>query len=96
MTSVRAVLYNKQIDRDLWDKVLKSIAFIKNLSPHRRRPSTAFEIRYGRKPCVKSLRIIGSNGWVTIPPEVRDKKAIPKIDPRAEKCRLLGYTSLGK
>ena len=94
--STCAVLYDKKIARDLWDEVLKFVALIKNILPYRCRAVTAFELRFNRKPDVKSLRIIGSTGWVTILLEVRERRTIPKIDPCAEKCRLLGYTSIGK
>ena len=96
-TKVRAVLVDKpQIRKDLWTEVMRSIVFIKNVSPIRNMTITPFEMRHGRQPDLKSFRIIGSPCWVTIPTELRSSKGITKLDPRAVRAIFLGYTSLGK
>ena len=96
-TKVRAVLVDKpQIRKDLWTEVMRSIVFIKNISPIRNMAVTPFEMRHGRQPDLKSIRIIGSVCWVTIPTELRLSKGITKLDPRATRAIFLGYTSLGK
>ncbi|KAF7184799.1 hypothetical protein CNMCM7691_006602 [Aspergillus felis] len=53
-------------------------------------------IRFNKRPDVSSLRILGSVGYLTIADEIRSRQGITKIDPRAVRCRLVGYTSLGK
>jgi hypothetical protein len=75
---------------------MKGAILIKNISPIRGKSVTPYEMRFGRRPNVSSLRIIGSVGYVTIAEEVRSRQGVTKIDPRAIRCRLVGYTSLGK
>jgi transposase InsO family protein len=96
LTPVRAVLHDSKLPRDLWDEIMRGVAFVKNLSPRRGHEKIAYEARFDQKPDVKSLRVLGCLGWLTIPPEVRSARAVIKIDARAIRCRLLSYNSLGK
>ena len=96
LTKVRAVLIDSGLPRDLWAEVMKTVVFLRNISPVREKDLTPYEIRNSKKPNVKSLRVIGCECAVTIPPEIRSKEKITKIDPRAYTAKLVGYNSLGK
>lgn len=80
LTRVRAVLEDSQLPKELWAEILRGVVFVTNLSVPRAMIITPYEARYGRKPNVKSLRILGTKGHLTIAEEVRKRKAIAKIE----------------
>lgn len=52
---------------------------------------TPFELCFGKKPDVSNLKIFGSYVYVRIP----EQKRKSKIDPKAEKGKLIGYVENG-
>ncbi|KAE8962079.1 hypothetical protein PR001_g29825, partial [Phytophthora rubi] len=61
-------------------------AWIINRIPNTVTEKTAYEIVYQKKPQLKNLKVFGALGYGHIPDEKR-----PKLDPKAFKCRFLGY-----
>lgn len=96
MNRVCAVLHYEGLSRELWAELVLGVTFLKNLSPVTRHSQTLYKKCFGIKPDVSSLRALGCKAYLTIPGEVRERKKITKIDPRAVPVRLVGYTSLGK
>ena len=48
---------------------------------------TAHELYFGRKPNLRHLRVFGSIAYMHVPNEKRRK-----LDPKSEKCVLVGYS----
>ena len=84
----RAMLYNKDMARNLWGKAV-------NISCHTVnrvyfRPSTKktpYELWKGRKPNVKYFRIFGSTCFI-----LKDRENVGKFDSRSDEGIFLGYS----
>jgi transposase InsO family protein len=72
------------IPEKFWPEFVRTANYLRNLQALSREGITAFQAHQGEKPDVSHLRIIGCNAYA-LNHEAR------KLDPRAIKCRLLGY-----
>ena len=84
--AARAMLEEKHMPKFYWAEAVKTAVYLQNqtsanggVSPH--------ELYFGKKPNLAHLRIFGSIAYVHVPKEKRRK-----LDAKAEKCILVGYS----
>ena len=82
----RAMLEEKHMPKIYWAEAVRTAVYLQNrtsanggVSPH--------ELYFGKKPNLAHLRIFGSIAYVHVPKEKRRK-----LDAKAEKCILVGYS----
>jgi hypothetical protein len=96
----RAVLNDSKLPTFLWPEVMRSVVFTRNLLPYHGRhikdgPKSPYEIRYGRKPDVSFLSIIGSDVYVVLQKEqIRRNPVGRHLASHTWKGKLVGYNSL--
>ena len=87
METVRSMLADSRLPHRFWAEALSTAAYLINRSPTKTLDGkTPFQAWYGKKPNVNHLRVFGCSAYVHVP---KDKRK--KLDPKAEKCTLLGY-----
>ena len=84
----RAMMTEKNMSLYYWAEVVNTANYILNrcitFGVHE---VTLEECVYGRKPGVGHLKVFGCLAYVHVPAEIRSK-----LDPKAEKCVLVGYS----
>lgn len=92
MDMARCLLAEVKVDRRYWPEIVRAAAYLKNRSlANTMEKKTPYEIFFGKKPCVKNLKIYRSKIFVKIP----EKRRQSKWDKKAEQKVLLGYTEVG-
>ena len=91
--TMRSLLHNTNLSEDekclLWVDAMALATYIRNRVLNRGRTDvTPFELFYGKKPNVASLRIFGSPAFVKVPEAKRRK-----IDPKSTKMIFIGFDS---
>lgn len=87
LNSVRAMLYDAQLDDSFWDEALLTAVYIHNRVPTRALGGkTPHEAWSGHKPRVGHMRIFGSLAFAHVPKVGRNKLAL-----RARRCVFVGY-----
>lgn len=88
----RALLISSGLPSRLWNFAAKTAAYLYNRTPHSSLGFvTPYEIFYGRKPNLKHIRIFGSRAFTLNEKIPRGKK----VEPRATRQYLVGYTPTG-
>ena len=88
----RAMLYNKDVARNLWGEAVNTACHTVNRVYFR--PGTKkipYELWKGRKPNVKYFRIFGSTCFI-----LKDRENVGKFDSRSDEGIFLGYSSISK
>ena len=88
----RAMLYNKNVARNLWREAVNTACHTVNRVYFR--PSTKktpYELWKGRKPNVKYFRIFGSTCFI-----LKDRENVRKFDSRSDEGIFLSYSSPSK
>jgi len=81
-----------EIPNKLWGELFKTANFLRNRTPSAKlNGKTPFEKWYGLPPPMDHFRVIGCDVYVHVPTELR--KA---LDPKAIKCKMLGYATSQK
>ena len=84
----RAMMNEKHLPKSYWAKAANTTIYLMNRSTisgvHNLAPYEKF---YGKNPYLSHVRILGSIAFVHIPHEKRQK-----LDPKSEKCILVGYS----
>ena len=88
MEKLHPTLLNAKLPKKYWPEVLKAIVYILCRCPSAMLGMTPYEKRYGTKPDLAHLRIIGARGYMLKPSSKRRKL----IDTKSEQCILLGYS----
>lgn len=97
----RAILNDSGLPDGLWPEIMKTVMLTRNLTVYnsRRRegqpPITPYQIRFGRKPDLNFLRVIGCNAFVVRHPEEikgATQKTSRHLQPQAWLGKLVGYT----
>jgi hypothetical protein len=83
------MLNEKNLPNCFWAEAVATAVYIMNRTPtlaiHDMTPEEKFT---GKKPDVSHLRVFGCIAYVHVPDEKRSK-----LDPKAEKCIFIGYSS---
>ncbi|GMF23747.1 unnamed protein product [Phytophthora fragariaefolia] len=82
----RCMLYHEGIDKKWWAEAINTAAWIINRIPNSVNVKTSYEIVHRTKPQLKNMKVFGSLGYAHIPDEKRRT-----LDPKAFKCRFMGY-----
>ena len=88
----RAMLYNKDVARNLWGEAVNTACHTVNRVYFR--PGTKkipYKLWKGRKPNVKYFRIFGSTYFI-----LKDRENVGKFDSRSDEGIFLGYSSTSK
>ena len=88
MEKLHPTLLNAKLPKKYWPEVLKAIVYICRRCPSAMLGMTPYEKRYGIKPDLAHLQIIGACGYMLKPSSKRRKL----IDTKSEQCILLGYS----
>jgi len=87
MEMVRCMLFDARLGKEFWGYAALTAVHIINRLPGRTHDNkTPFEIWFGVPPAISHLRVFGCSAYRHIPAATRRK-----LDPRAQKCRLIGY-----
>ena len=88
----RAMLYNKDVARNLWREAVNTTCHMVNRVYFRLdTKKTPYELWKGRKPNDKYFRIFGSTGFI-----FKDKENVGKFDSQSDEGIFLGYSSTSK
>lgn len=89
-TAVRAILDESNLGQHCFAEILISVTNIVNYCPTSANPGDQppYERLYGRSPPIEHLRVLGCECWKPRPRS--DYANFKKLDPRADKCYLLG------
>ena len=88
----RAMLYNKDLARNLWGEAVNTACHTVNRVYFRPgTKKTPYELWKGRKPNVKYFRIFGSTYFI-----LKDKENVGKFDSMSDEGIFLGYSSISK
>ena len=88
----RAILYNKDVARNLWGEAVNTACHTVNRVYFRPgTKKTPYELWKGRKPNVKYFRIFGSTYFI-----LKDRENVEKFDSRSDEEIFLGYSSISK
>jgi hypothetical protein len=79
-----AMLEEKSMPKSYWAEAVRTAVYIQNRIGDKVSP---YEQYFGTKPNLRHLRVFGSIAYVHIPKEKRKK-----LDTKAEKCILVGYS----
>ena len=92
-TAVRAILDESNLGQHCFAEILTSVAEIVNYCPTSANPSdqTPYERLYGKTPPIEHLRVLCCECWKPRPRS--NHSNFKKLDPRADKCYLLGYVA---
>jgi hypothetical protein len=88
MYKIRLMLNDRKILKSMWEKIIKTIAYLSNRSSHYQHDKTSYEMIKNKKSDLSHLRIIESTTWIHIL-----KKKIKKLDDRFWKSILVSYES---
>ena len=86
-----AVLTEARLDHKYWGEAATAVTRALNRTPQRGQAKTPYELFYGRRPDVSTLRVFGCRAWAYLPPDIRRK-----MDPRALPATHLGYAEESK
>ena len=88
----KAMLYNKNVARNLWGETVNTACHTVNKVYFRPgTKKTPYEQWKGRKPNVKYFRIFGSTCFI-----LKDRENVGKFDSRSDEGIFLGYSSTSK
>ena len=88
----RAMLYNKDVARNLWGEAINIACHTVNRVYFKLgTKKTPYELWKGRKPNVKYFRIFGSTCFI-----LKDRENVEKFDSRSDEGIFLGYSSTSK
>ncbi|KAF4772601.1 hypothetical protein HAV15_012150 [Penicillium sp. str.  len=97
---MRCLLADSKLPQFLWAEIMKTVVMVRNMTFYNgrklaeREPTTPYEMRYGRKPDLSFLRIIGSKVWKLFPKEAIQRSPEGRhLAHRAELGFLTGYSS---
>ncbi len=88
MYKIRLMLNDRKILKNMWDEIIKTIAYLSNRSLHYQHDKISYEVIKNKKSDLSHLRIIESTTWIHI-----SKKKIKKLDDRFWKSILVSYES---
>ena len=81
------MMKEKNLPKSYWAKATNTVVYLMNWCTSRVHDITPYENFYGKKSNLSHIRIFGSITFVHIPDEKQQK-----LDPKLEKCILVGYS----
>ena len=88
----RAMLYNKNVAKNLWGEAVNTTCHMVNKVYFRLcTKKTPYELWKGRKPNAKYFRIFGSTCFI-----LKDRENAGKLDSQSDEGIFLGYSSTSK
>jgi len=91
MERVRAMLQDAKLPDNLWAEAVTTASYIRNRSPTAGHAKTPWELFFGGKPDVSSMRMFGATAYVHTPKALRRK-----LDPVSVKGIMVGYAADSK
>ena len=89
LNKVRALLIQSNLAKKYWGEAITAAVYLYNRTPHSAIDyKTPYELKYGKKPDLKNIKIWGSLAYKREPTEL-----ISKLDSRAKPYYLVGYGS---
>ena len=85
MEAARAMLEEKSMPKFYWAEAVRTAVYIQNRIGEK---VSAHELYFGRKLNLRHLRVFESIAYVHVPDEKQRK-----LDPKSEKCVLVGYSN---
>jgi len=82
----RAMLFEADLDNELWAEAVVTANYIRNRSPASNRDATPWELMFGDKPDVSNMIVFGARAYVHVPAELRTK-----LDSHTDKGIMVGY-----
>lgn len=90
--AARTMLHARQLERKFWAEAVNTAVYVLNrTAPTRIADKTPFELWHGKKPNIDNFKVFGSEVYVHIPKQKRQK-----WDPKAVKGMFLGYAENSK
>ena len=86
MNSARSMLLAAKLSKMYWGHAVLTATHILNRVPSSHNDKTSLELFTGQVPDLSYLKVFGCVAYAHVPEQLRSK-----LDPRAEKCRFLGY-----
>jgi len=87
MDMVRCMMFDSGLGKEFWGfAALTAVHIINRLPSSSHEYKTPFEKWFGSPPSIGHLRVFGCIAYRQVPTATRRK-----LDPRAQKCRLIGY-----
>lgn len=87
MEMARTMLIDAGMPNQYWAESVLTACYLKNRTPSRTiKMKSPYEVWYGSKPDLSNLHIFGCTVYSHVPDENRSK-----LDPKATKCKFLGY-----
>jgi hypothetical protein len=85
----RCMLEHAKLPKPYWGEAVMTAGFLQNRLPSRTnsRNGTPIEVWSGKVPKLDNLKVFGCHAFVHVPSAKR-----LKLDPRASRCRFIGYT----
>src|SRR5258708_28400164 len=81
------MLIEAKLSHGFWSEAARFVIHVSNCSPHTPlKNKTPFKMWHNHKPVAYNLWSFGSIAYAHI-----DKSLQKKLDPKADKCRLMGY-----
>jgi hypothetical protein len=87
MEKARAMMFHCGAPTKLWAEAVNTANRVRNVLPPMNKAMTPFELFYGRKPNISSLRVFGCMAHVHVPKEKRKK-----LDARSAPGMFVGYS----
>lgn len=87
--AIKVMLHDSSLNNSFWAEAVLCFTYVWNRVCHSKQSKTPFELYGGQTPSVKHLKIFGSNVFVTVPKQLRNK-----LDMRAKKGVMVGYAML--
>ena len=93
MERTRAMKQAAKLPDEFWAEAFNTATYLTNRAPSSVLPrgKTPYEMWWGQKPSIAHVRIFGCLTYAYIPNKFRRK-----LDPKTEKCVLLGYSTKSK
>ena len=85
---MRAMLDDSGLPKELWGEAACTAAFIRNRSPVSGRDKTPWELFFGKRPDVSTMRVFGAEAYALIPKQLRRK-----LDNHSELGHFVGYST---
>lgn len=86
----RTMFKDAKLKNEFWPDAILTSAYVRNRCGRRGFSKTAVERMMGKKPNFENMKVFGCQAFVHIPDANRKK-----LDPKANKCILIGYSTNG-